>query len=77
MPICHIVQSGEAALELSVGEVCLNSIKKEFGKFLRPKSIQVASCDIAGANNLAMAARKVFKAQHVSVSQLSFMVCLA
>lgn len=39
MPICHIAQSGAASGTLSVLETCLTSVKKEFGKLLKPKSI--------------------------------------
>lgn len=76
MPICHIAQCGANSQSLAVLETCLNSVKKEFGKFLRPNNIQVASSDLDTANNLAQAARKTFKADHLSVSQASFMICL-
>ena len=77
MPICHIAQSGVASVSLPVLETCLSSIKKEFGKFLRPTNIQVASCDLQTANNLVIAARKVLQPpRHLSVCQLSYMLCL-
>ena len=75
MPICHIAQTGPDSISTSVIHTLLMSVRSEFGKYLRPKTIQIASKDFQACVNLIIAAQKVFQDPKIPVVRPNVSAC--